>query len=92
MLVRRDGRGIALANLGSCDNMIGDDFRHGRPEISQRFAGIVESLAHRRGRGVVEPNVLGSSVFIVTSRETRAGALYCYCLSATEAQSRFGNA
>src|SRR4029077_17174637 len=30
-------------------------------------------------------------VFIVTSREARAGALYYYCLSVTEAQSRFGD-
>jgi len=50
--------GIALAILCGLDNHIGNDLRHGRPKISKRFAGMVESLAHGQGRGVVEPNVL----------------------------------
>jgi hypothetical protein len=47
-----------LTSLGGLNNQICDDLRHGRPQISRRFAGTVESLAHRQGRGVVEPNVL----------------------------------
>jgi hypothetical protein len=53
--------GIALAILGVCNDQIRDNRRHGRPEILKRFAGIVESLAHSEGRGVVEPNVLDRS-------------------------------
>src|SRR6476646_7641107 len=37
---------------------IRDNRRHGRSEVLKRFAGFVESLAHREGRGVIEPNVL----------------------------------
>ncbi len=50
--------GFALTSLGGLNNQICDDLRYGRPQISKRFAGTVESLAHHRGRGVVEPNVL----------------------------------
>jgi hypothetical protein len=50
--------GIALAILGGCNDQIRDNRRHGRAEISKRLAGLVESLAHSQGRGVVEPNVL----------------------------------
>jgi hypothetical protein len=54
--------GIALTSLGGLNNQICDDLRYGRPQISKRFAGTVESLAHRQGRGVAraseKPSVL----------------------------------
>jgi hypothetical protein len=55
----------------------------------KRFAGTVESLAHRRGRGVVEPNVLDRSDSHKHLRKARAGAQKR--LSVTEARSRFGD-
>src|SRR6188474_3804636 len=52
--------GIALAIPGDGDNPLCDDLTHytSSPETSKRFAGLVESLAHCRGRGVVERNIL----------------------------------
>src|SRR6476646_3332262 len=51
--------GIALAILGGLNNSRCDDLTHCAtgPEISKRFAGTIESLAHRQGRGVVKPTV-----------------------------------
>jgi hypothetical protein len=52
--------GIALAIPGGCNNPLCDDLTHctSSPETSKRVAGLVESLAHCRGGGVVERNVL----------------------------------
>src|SRR4029078_1095812 len=52
--------GIALAIPGDGDNPLCDNLTHctSSPETSKRFAGLVESLAHCRGCGVVERNVL----------------------------------
>src|SRR6185295_7768885 len=52
--------GIAFAIPGDCNNPLCDDLTRctSSPETSKRFAGLVESLAHCRGRGVVERNVL----------------------------------
>src|SRR6187431_1188479 len=54
-------RGIAFTIPGYCNNPLCDDLTRctSSPETSKRFAGLVESLAHCRGRGVVERNVLG---------------------------------
>jgi hypothetical protein len=63
--------GFALAILGDVNNSLCDDLTHyrSRPEILKRFAGIVESLAHRQGRGVVEPNFWIGVIAIGTSRK-----------------------
>src|SRR6187397_2347086 len=52
--------GIALAIPGDRNDPLCDDLTHctHSPETSQRFAGLVESFAHSRGRGVVERHVL----------------------------------
>src|SRR4029079_13600204 len=56
--------GIALAIPGDCNNPLCDDLTHctSSPETSKRFAGLVESLAHCRGCGVVERNVLDRNI------------------------------
>ena len=42
-----EAAGIALPILGGRNDKIRDNRRHRRPEILKRFAGMVESLAHR---------------------------------------------
>ena len=59
-------------------------------EILKRFAGIVESLAHRQGRSGIEQTFWVGMIVIGTSRKVRAGAQER--LSVTEARSRFGDA
>ena len=81
--------GIALAILGDFNYPIRDNRRHGRSEISKRFAGAVESLAHRQGRGVVEGNILDRND--IHSGLPKVGAGAQERLSVTEARSRFGD-
>jgi hypothetical protein len=52
--------GIALAILGDVNNSLCDQFTRcdSCSEAMERFAGVIEGLAHSQGSGVVEPNIL----------------------------------